>query len=68
MGSGTFVGLAALVWLSFRRVDGIEAIPPFDRCGERRALERTEDGLFIMRPASSVALGFAVSVRAGKFQ
>lgn len=51
IGSGKFVGLAALVWLSLRRMDGIEAKRAFDRRGERRAEDGAEDGLFIMRPA-----------------
>ena len=68
IGSGKFVGLAALVWLSLRRMDGIEAKRAFDRRGERRAGKRAEDGRFIMRPAFWVVLGFGVSVRAGTSQ
>lgn len=68
VGSGTFVGLAALFWFSLRRVDCIEPKRLFDRHGEGRSGERAEDGLFIMRPAFWAVLVFGVSVHAGRSQ
>lgn len=66
MGSSTFVGLAALVWLPFRRMESTEPKPSFNRRGDRRAEERAEDGLFIMRPAFWGVLVFEATAHAGR--
>jgi len=65
---GAFAGFAlSLAMVSFIE-NGVEPKPISDRHLERRIAEQAEDGLFIMRPAFLVALGFGASARAGMFQ
>ena len=66
VGPGPFFGLSAVARLPSRRIDGIEPKFAFDRHVACRTLGCAEDGRFIMLPAFLAALGFGVSVRAGR--